>query len=91
MISFLGWIATVLFLVMIIPQIITTYKTRTIKGVSLLLYVIFLTANIIALAYAILIHQWPLILKYFISILLAIFYIILFVWTRFKENQNDFN
>jgi MtN3 and saliva related transmembrane protein len=89
MISTLGWLATILFIVMLVPQIITTYKTKTVKGVSLLLYVIFLTANIIALVYAMLIHQWPLILKYAISILIAVFYIALFLQTKYKGTQDD--
>ena len=60
----LGWIATFLFSIMIIPQMIKTVKSKDTNGVSLLLFIIFLVANIIALTYAILISQSPLIIKY---------------------------
>ncbi|MBS3127539.1 PQ-loop repeat-containing protein [Candidatus Woesearchaeota archaeon] len=74
----LGWIATFLFSIMIIPQMIKTIRTKDTSGVSLLLFIIFLIANIIALAYAILISQPPLIIKYVIAILTTIAYIIIF-------------
>ena len=59
----LGWIATILFSVMVIPQMIKTLKSRDTKGVSFFLFVIFLIGNIIALIYAILIGEKPLIIK----------------------------
>ena len=83
----LGWIATFLFSIMIVPQIIKTIKSRDTSGVSLLLFIIFLVANIIALIYAILISQPPLIIKYIIAIVTTITYIaiFLFYYTRKKE------
>ena len=65
----LGWIATVLFSIMIIPQMIKTIKMKDTSGVSLLLFVIFLIANTIALVYALLISQSPLIIKYVIAMI----------------------
>lgn len=83
----LGWIATFLFSIMIVPQIIKTIKSRDTSGVSLLLFIIFLVANIIALIYAIMISQPPLIIKYIIAIVTTITYIaiFLFYYTRKKE------
>lgn len=85
----LGWIATILFSIMIIPQIIKTIKSRDTSGVSLLLFIIFLVANIIALIYAIMISQPPLIIKYIIAIVTTIAYIaiFLFYYTRKKEKK----
>ena len=74
----LGWIATILFSIMLIPQIIKTIKTRDTKGVSLFLFIIYLIANIIALIYAFMINQSPLIIKYIIGIITTIFYIIVY-------------
>lgn len=74
-----GWIATILFSIMLIPQIIKTIKTKDTSGVSLLLFIIYLIANIFALIYAIMIYQAPLILKYAIAIVTAVFYIFLFI------------
>jgi uncharacterized protein with PQ loop repeat len=60
----LGWTATVLFTICYIPQIIKTARTKTVDGLSFWLLFISLVANVIALAYALLIHQMPLIIKY---------------------------
>ena len=76
----LGWIATFLFSIMIIPQMIKTIKSRDTSGVSLLLFIIFLVANIIALIYAIMISQPPLIIKYIIAIVTTIAYIAIFLF-----------
>lgn len=78
----LGWTATILFSIMIIPQIIKTIKSRDTKGVSLLLFIIYLIANVIAIIYAFLITQYPLIIKYAIAIVTTIFYIGIFFYYR---------
>ena len=84
----LGWVATFLFSVMIIPQMIKTIRSKDTSGVSLFLFLIFLTANIIALIYAIMIAQPPLILKYSIAIVTTVIYIaiFLFYYTRTKKD-----
>ena len=76
----LGWIATFLFSIMIIPQMIKTIKSKDTSGVSLLLFIIFLIANIIALIYAIMISQPPLVIKYIIAIITTIAYIAIFLF-----------
>ncbi len=86
----LGWIATVLFSIMIIPQMIKTIKSKDTNGVSLLLFIIFLIANIIALTYAIMISQPPLIIKYGIAIITTIAYIILFLFYFTKNKKIRF-
>src|SRR3989338_11429822 len=82
----LGWVATILFSIMIIPQIIKTIKLKDTKGVSLFLFIIFLVANIIALIYAMMINQTPLMIKYSIAIVTTIFYIGLFINYKRKNN-----
>ena len=67
--SILGWIATFLFTVCYIPQIIKTYKTKTVEGVSFRLFGISFIANIIALWYASLIAQPPLQIKYILALI----------------------
>lgn len=81
----LGWIATFLFSIMIIPQIIKTIKSKDTSGVSLLLFVIFLVANLIALTYAFMIDQFPLIIKYSIAIITTLFYIGLYFYYAFQK------
>jgi len=71
----LGWSATILFSLMMVPQIIKTIKTKNTEGVSLLFFIIYLIANIIAIVYALLIDQFPLIFKYALAIMTTLFYI----------------
>jgi len=78
----LGWIATFLFSIKIIPQMIKTIKLKNTSGVSLLLFIIFLVANIIALTYAVLIDQSPLIIKYIIATFTTLIYIGLYVYYK---------
>lgn len=85
----LGWIATFLFSIMVIPQIIKTIKLKDTNGVSLLLFIIFLIANFIALIYAILISQPPLIIKYVIAIITTIFYIGIFIYYYLKKKNQS--
>ena len=82
----LGWTATFLFSVMVIPQMIKTIKLKDSSGVSLLLFIIYLVANIIALVYAFMIQQTPLIVKYVIAIFTTVIYIALY-WVYFKRKK----
>lgn len=67
--TFLGWLATFLFTICYIPQIIKTFKTKSVEGLSFALLFIQFVANIVALWYATLISQPPLIIKYILGIL----------------------
>ncbi len=84
----LGWIATFLFSVMLIPQIIKTIKSKDTKGVSLLLFIIYLIANVIALIYAVMIAQPPLVIKYVIAIITTLVYIAIFMVYYKRKNRN---
>jgi MtN3 and saliva related transmembrane protein len=75
----LGWIATSLFSVAMFPQICKTLKRKSTEGVSIWLFIIFFIANVIALIYALLITQIPLIIKYILGIVESTFYIIVFI------------
>ncbi len=82
----LGWVATILFSIMLIPQIIKTIKMKDTKGVSLSLFIIYLIANVIALVYAFMINQSPLIIKYIIGIATTVFYIAIYIF-YFKNSK----
>ncbi len=60
----LGWVATTLFTICYIPQIVKTARTNTVDGLSFWLLFISLIANMVALWYAARIAQTPLIVKY---------------------------
>lgn len=63
----LGWTATALFTVCYIPQIMKTYRTKTIDGLSFRLLLISFIGNIVALCYAFMIKQPPLQIKYILA------------------------
>ena len=67
LVDMLGWTATILFTICYIPQIVKTYRTKVIDGLSFRLLFISFVANIIALIYATLIKQPPLQVKYVLS------------------------
>jgi MtN3 and saliva related transmembrane protein len=83
----LGWVATFLFTACYIPQIIKTYKTKTIKGLSFRLLFISFIANIIALAYATLIKQPPLQIKYVLALFFVGACIYLYLKIYFRERS----
>jgi MtN3 and saliva related transmembrane protein len=83
----LGWIATILFSIMLIPQILKTIKVKDTRGVSLLLFVTYFVANIIALIYAFMIDQSPLIFKYLLGIITAEIYLIIFMLYYKKKSK----
>lgn len=83
--NILGWIATVLFTICYIPQILKTYRTKTVDGLSFGLLFISFIANIIALWYAILIKQPPLQVKYFLALLFLGICLYLYLKVHFKK------
>lgn len=83
----LGWIATFLFSVALIPQIVKTAKTRVVTGVSGWEFIINLVANVVALCYALLISQGPLVFKYITALLLTALYLILYF--VFKKDSDS--
>ncbi len=66
----LGWSATLLFSLAYIPQIRRMLKEGT-RGVSPWFLLLPVVANIVALFYALLIHQDPLVVKYILGLFLS--------------------
>ena len=64
----LGWTATMLFTICYIPQMLKTFRTKTVDGLSFRLLFISFIANIIALWYATLLQQPPLQVKYVLAL-----------------------
>jgi len=84
-IAFLGWLQTILFSVVLIPQIIKTWKVKKVDEISIWIFIISLVANIIALWYAFLIAQPPLIFKYVTGGLLCLIYLIIFFYYKRRK------
>ena len=83
----LGWIATILFSICFIPQMLKTYRTKTVDGLSFGLLSISFLANIIALWYATLIKQPPLQIKYIIAIIFLAGCIYLYLKIYLKQKR----
>lgn len=81
----LGWTATVLFTICYIPQILKTYRTKTIDGLSFRLLFISFIANIVALCYATLIKQPPLQIKYILALLFLSICLYLYLKVHFRK------
>lgn len=87
--ALLGWIATFLFTVCFIPQIIKTLKTKTVEGLSFWLLFIQFVANIIALWYATLITQPPLQIKYALALVFLGICIAVYIRVAREERKVD--
>ena len=86
----LGWTATILFTICYIPQMIKTYRTKTIDGLSFRLLLISFIANIVALCYATLIKQRPLQIKYTLAMVFlgGCIYLYLNVYFQKRKGAN---
>ena len=84
----LGWAATVLFSICYIPQMLKTYKTKTIDGLSFRLLLISFIANIIALIYATMIKQPPLQIKYSLALVFLAGCMYLYLKVYFASRPN---
>ncbi|MCK5451553.1 MAG: PQ-loop repeat-containing protein [Candidatus Omnitrophica bacterium] len=83
----LGWTATILFSVCFIPQMLKTYRTQTIDGLSFRLLLVSFIANIVAFWYATLIKQPPLQIKYIIALVFLAGCIYLYLRIYFKDRK----
>lgn len=88
-ISFLGWTQTIIFSIVLIPQIIKTCKVKKVDEISVWVFILSLIANVIALWYAVLILQPPLIFKYVTGGILCLIYIIFFYYYQKKNNMKS--
>ena len=84
----LGWVATFLFSIMIVPQMMKTIREKNVDGVSLFLFVIYFIANVFALAYAFLIIEPPLIFKYIVALGTTLVYLGLFTYYHNKVKNS---
>ncbi len=79
----LGWGATILFTICYIPQIIKMEKTKKVEDISFLFFFIQFIANMIALVYAIMINQTPLVVKYGAALVMLL--VVLYYYYKFKK------
>lgn len=81
----LGYLATILFSIMYIPQVLQTLKSKSIVDVSAPMFIIGFIANLVALTYATMINQRPLQIKYIIALIVIGIYLIIYYKIRGKK------
>ena len=75
--DFIGYLAATLTTTAFIPQALLTWRTRRAEGVSLWMYSIFVTGVALWLAYGCLSNAWPVIVANALTLLLALFILIM--------------
>jgi MtN3 and saliva related transmembrane protein len=85
----LGLVATCFTTSSFVPQVITTYKSRDVSGISLPTYVIITLGLALWLAYGILKHDLPLIVAN--SMMVVLTFSIAIMKIKFDKNKLDKN
>ena len=67
----IGSLAAICTTVAFVPQVIKSWRTHDLSGISLPMYTIFTTGVILWLVYGLLIHDWPVIIANAVTALLA--------------------
>ncbi|MDO8507885.1 MAG: SemiSWEET transporter [bacterium] len=70
-VSSIGFLAAIFTTTSFIPQVIKAIRTKSAKDLSLIMYIILLTGQILWLSYGILTHSYPLIIGNSITTVLA--------------------
>lgn len=73
----IGTLAAILTTVAFIPQAWMTWKSRRADGVSLGMYTIFISGVVLWFVYGMMIGSWPVIIANFVTLLLALFILIM--------------
>jgi MtN3 and saliva related transmembrane protein len=74
----LGWIATIMLTTYAIPQIVKIFKRKSVEDISIWMWWLYLIGHLVALVYAIMINQFPLIFKYIVSMAISLVVIIFY-------------
>ena len=80
----LGYFATIINTIFLLPQIYKIYITNHTESLSLNMYCLYLIGGILWLLYAILINNYPLIISTGISIILSVYII-----CKITDNKNN--
>lgn len=73
----IGYLAAILTTTAFIPQALLTWRTRRAEGVSLWMYSIFVAGVALWLTYGCLSNAWPVIVANALTLLLALFILIM--------------
>lgn len=88
-IELLGYCAAFLTTIAFLPQVIRSWKTRDLSGISLGMYGLFTTGVGLWLVYGLIIEKWPLILANALTFLLSLSIFLLKVMTKAPREKTD--
>jgi MtN3 and saliva related transmembrane protein len=71
-IDFIGYVAAFLTTFSFVPQAVKTFRTRDVRGISLVMYGCFTAGVALWLAYGVLLAAWPIIIANVITLSLAL-------------------
>lgn len=81
-VTILGYVAGILVVISLLPQVIKTWRTKLTRDISLWRYIIYVTGLILWIIYAVIIGNGPVAVTNSIGLVLAI--IILYFKVRYK-------
>lgn len=70
-----------------VPQVLQSWRTRDLSGISLPMYTIFTTGVALWLLYGLVIHDWPIIIANAITVLLAAIVLLLKIKSLLKVKR----
>lgn len=89
-IALIGMFAAVMTTISFVPQVIKSWKTKSVNDVSLIMYLVLMIGQFSWLTYGILIHSLPLIVSDFIVFVLTISMLMLkFKYKRVEDTKAD--
>jgi len=75
--DFIGYIAGALIILSIVPQIVKSYKTKSVKDLSLLMLVLMISATLLWIVYGFMIDSKPVIVVNGVYLLVIVFQLFL--------------
>ncbi len=66
-----GYLAATLTTIAFVPQVINSWRSRDLSGISLAMYCILVAGIVLWLAYGIMLWKWPIIIANAITLILA--------------------
>lgn len=76
-ITLIGFTAATCTTISFVPQVYRTLKTRDTKGISLIMYTVFTTGTALWLTYGLIVHDHPVAVANFVTLVLAMSILIL--------------
>jgi MtN3 and saliva related transmembrane protein len=87
--DWVGSAAAVLTTLSFLPQVLHTFKTRDVSGISLVMYSAFTVGVMLWLVYGLLLGSWPIVIANVITVLLALAIVVMKLVFGRREPETD--